>query len=121
MSGDIDQLLAIGVQQLAILLHQLETVGMIRRPVGAIEGTASGNDGCDHIFARGVRRLADDFTGPGADVVVGLVARGAANLAVDIKLGFRKGSHDSSLAGWRALNVISGACKSAGMSMSARN
>src|SRR5690625_1534474 len=92
-AGDLDQGVAVGVEQVAVFLHQLEAVFVLLRPVGFVEGATGCGDGSVDVFGRRVSGLTDHFAGPGADVVVGFAAAGGAQDAVDVQLAFRKFVH----------------------------
>ena len=93
VTRNVDQLLAVRVKQIAILLHELESIGVVPRPVGVVERLAGRNDRGIDVFFRGVGGFADDVASPRADVVVRLVACCAADDAVDIKFRFWERGH----------------------------
>ena len=76
--GNMHELVAVGVERIAIFFHQLKAVFVVGRPVSLIEGTTCSNDGRLNVFGSGVCRLTDDFAGPGTDVVIGLAVAGGA-------------------------------------------
>ena len=93
MARNVDQLLTICIEQIAILLHQLEAIGVLARPIGLIERFAGRDDCGVDVFLRSVCSFADRFTGPRADVVVRFVVRGSSDDAIDIEFRLWKRGH----------------------------
>ena len=65
------------------LLEALLAEGVVRRPVGLVEGASGTVDRPLHFSGGGVGDLADDFLGGRVDVVEGLAGIGIDELAVD--------------------------------------
>ncbi len=93
VTGDGDEAVGIGHEQLMEFFHEGEALLVVGRPVRGVEGAAGGRDGGLDIGGRGVGGLADDIAGPGADIVIGFAAFRRAQHAVDKKLGLGEHGH----------------------------
>jgi len=92
-AGDIRQVFLVGAQHAHVFLDECAAPGVVPRPVGLVERAARRGDRFVHVCGPGIRCLPDHLPVPGRNIVVGLVAFGAAYHAVDIQLGLGKFLH----------------------------
>jgi hypothetical protein len=90
MASDVNQSILIGDEKFIQPLDQEKPLFAVGRPIGVVK-RATCRDNCHfHIRSRRVGRYAYGFARPRSNVIVGLVALGAAQLAIDKKHAFGK-------------------------------